>query len=577
MRGRDPVLSTILLLLGAGAIAAPDIPVYSVTDLKALGIWPVAMNEKGEVLGRACCGRQSAAPQLYTGGNVRDLGLPPGGYSSFTPQGINDSSWVVGHAEIPSSDPAARVSSAAFHDGNGWTVIDTSAFGTITTGTVINDAGQVVGTTQNVPDTTYTPWLYQGGTLTRLAPGPICFAGDISENGQVVGSCGFDFSPRSWLYHDGQLTDLPAAGRATAVNDAGTVLSTVPRTWYAGVGWRGPYDYILQDGVSTKLPGPSSAMNERSELAGGFGFPRATIYRSGSFVDLGTLGGTASGAQSLNNRGQVAGWSLDAESRKRVFVYDGGVMLDVADLRGVGSGLQFNSALWPGTTINDSLYVLVAVADYSTEPDTLDAAYLLTPMAPTVTLAATPTQAPVRQPVALTWVSENANRCVASGGTTEDGWAGMRATSGETTVMSGAAGDVQYAIRCTAGPLSGEATVSVRYEAAPPTVRLSATPSETRVGRSVTLAWTSEGADSCVATGGRPGDGWTGALGKSGQTTISEAAQGIVEYGLRCTAAALASEAKVSVTYTKKSGGGGSLDALGVLLLGLGLSRRKAN
>jgi hypothetical protein len=49
-----------------------------------------------------------------------------------------------------------------------------------------------------------------------------------------------------------------------------------------------------------------------------------------------------------------------------------------------------------------------------------------------------------------------------------------------------------------------------------------------------------------------------------------------VEYGLRCTAAALASEAKVSVTYTKKSGGGGNLDVLGVLLLCLGLSRRKA-
>jgi hypothetical protein len=217
------------------------------------------------------------------------------------------------------------------------------------------------------------------------------------------------------------------------------------------------------------------------------------------------------------------------------------------------------------------------VADYSTEPDTLDAAYLLTPMAPTVTLAAKPTQTPVREPVALTWVSENANSCVASGGTTGDGWTGMRATSGETTVQSGVAGDVQYSIRCTAGPLSGEATVSVRYEAAPPIVRLSATPSETRVGRSVTLAWTSEGADSCVATGGRPGDGWTGALATSGQTTISEAAQGTVEYGLRCTAAALASEAKVSVTYTKKPGGGGSLDALGVLLLGLVLSRRKAN
>ena len=144
-------------------------------------------------------------------------------------------------------------------------------------------------------------------------------------------------------------------------------------------------------------------------------------------------------------------------------------------------------------------------------------------------------------------------------------------------VTTNVVGTARYAMTCTAGPLSGEADVSVLYTAAPPAVRLTATPLKTQVRKDVTLAWTSEGADSCVATGGRPGDGWTGTLATIGQKTISEATRGIVEYGLRCTAAALASEAKVSVTYTKKSGGGGSLDVLGVLLLGLGLSRRKAN
>jgi probable HAF family extracellular repeat protein len=574
MRGRDSILSKILLvLLGGPAIAAPDLPAYSVTDLKALGIWPVAMNEKGEILGRACCGRQSAGPQLYTAGSVRDLGLPPGGYSSFTPQGINDSGWVVGLAEIPSSDLLASVSSAAFHDGNGWTVIDTSAFGTITTGTVINDAGQVIGTTAYVPYPGYTPWLYQRGSLARLAPVD-CKAADISENGQVVGSCGLGLYPRSWLYRDGQLADLPVAGTATDVNDAGTILSILPREWYAGVGWRGPYYYILQDGVSTQLPGPPSAMNERSELVGGFG-----LYRSGTFIDLGTLGGASSEPSSLNNRGQVAGWSLDAAGRKRAFVYDGGVMLDVASLRGVGSALEFNSALWGKATINDSLYLLVVVTDFSTEPDTLDAAYLLTPIAPTVTLTAKPTQTPVRQPVTLTWAGENANSCAASGGTPGDGWADARASSGEVTVTSGAAGAVQYAIRCAAGPLSEDATVSVRYEAAPPTVRLSATPSTTRIGKQVVLAWTTEGADSCSATGGRAGDGWTGTLATSGQRQITETKPGALEYGISCAAGGLTSEANVSVIYKKKSGGGHvdlELVLLGLAALGLG-RRRRAN
>ena len=52
MTGRDSVLSTILLLLGVRALAAPDFPAYSVTDLKALGVWPVAINESGQVVGR---------------------------------------------------------------------------------------------------------------------------------------------------------------------------------------------------------------------------------------------------------------------------------------------------------------------------------------------------------------------------------------------------------------------------------------------------------------------------------------------------------------------------------------------
>jgi len=570
MRIGYPGLGAILLL-GVRAIAAPDFPAYSVTDLKALGVWPVAMNENGQVVGRACCGRQSVGPVVYVAGEVRDLGLPAGGYTSFTPEEINDSGWVVGYAVMPSPDIVLRRFSAALHDGNDWKVIDTSAFGAVTLGTAVNNAGQVIGTTENKFDGRFTAWLYDGGTAISIGPAFISYAGAISENGQVVGTRGFDFEATPWAYRDGRTTDLPGPGKPLAVNDAGTVLIWVPPDDHPGSHTPGYYA-IIEGGLWSRLSMWVGAMNERSDVVGSAG-NHAALYRAGTTVDLGTLGGGSSQADSINNRGQIAGWSLDATGATRAFVYDDGVMLDVASLRGVGSALKFGSAVTLYTGINDSMQLLVRG---TTGPDTLDAAYLLTPIAPTVTLTAKPTQAPVRQPVALAWVSENANSCVASGGTAGDGWAGTRPTTGEATVTSGATGAVQYAIRCTAGPLPGEATVSVRYEAAPPTVRLSATPSESRVGKSVTLAWTSEGADSCVATGGRPGDGWTGTLATSGQTAISETTRGVVEYGLLCTTATLASEAKVSVTYTKKSGGG-SLDALGVLLLGLGLSRRKVN
>ena len=309
MRSGYPALAAILLL-GVRALAAPDFPAYSVTDLKALGVWPVAMNESGQVVGRACCGRQSVGPVMYAAGEVRDLGLPAGGYTSFTPEGINDSGWVVGYAVIPSPDIAVRRYSAALHDGNDWKVIDTSAFGTVTLGTAVNNAGQVIGTTENKFDGRFTAWLYDGGTARSVGPAFISHAGAISENGEVVGNRGFDFEAYPWAYRDGRTTYLPGPGKAFAVNDAGTVLIRVPPADHPGSHTPGYYA-IIEGGLWSRLSITAGAMNERSEVVGSAG-NHAALYRAGTTVDLGTLGGGSSQADSINNRGQIAGWSLDA-------------------------------------------------------------------------------------------------------------------------------------------------------------------------------------------------------------------------------------------------------------------------
>jgi hypothetical protein len=572
----------VLVLLGAGASAAPDFPAYSVTDLKALGIWPVAMNQNGEVVGRACCGGQSLGAQLYKSGQVRDLGLPPGAFFSFDPLAINDDGWVVGNADS-NQDPVLVVWSPAFHDGVSWTVIDTSPFSVgHSYASGINNVGQVIGGTGG---SSFVAWLFDRGTLFRLSPASISFATDISETGEVVGYDNFySINGAWWTYSDGQLTTFTSVGRAVAVNDAGNVLVTI-----AGGAGVGSQAYLFSGGVEKGFPKDGCwatfpdrhrydyyavALNERGDVLGYGDF--ACLYNSGTSVGLGTLGGDRSRPQSLNNRAQVAGWSLDSQGRYRPFVYDDGVMLDVADLRGVGATLQLGNPTELSVAINDAPYVLVIATGKAGEQSTLEAAYLLTPIAPTVTLKAVPSVAPVRTPVTLTWSSQNANSCVATGGVTGDGWAGARPTSGQITVTANAAGTAEYAMRCTAGPLSAEANVSVLYDPAPPAVRLTATPSASRVGKSVTLAWASEGADSCVAIGGRSGDGWTGILVTSGQQTVSEVQRGDVQYGIRCLSGALSSEIAVSVTFKAISGGGGYVDVLAVLgLAGLGLSRRR--
>ena len=155
--------------------------------------------------------------------------------------------------------------------------------------------------------------------------------------------------------------------------------------------------------------------------------------------------------------------------------------------------------------------------DGTTVGTTLEAAYLLSPSRPDRVARLNTLDAPVRAPVTLTWNAVSANNCIASGGVSGDGWAGPRPDSGQITVTTNVVGTAQYAMTCTAGPLSSEADMSVLYTAAPPAVRLTATPLQTQVRKDVTLAWSSEGADSCVATGGRPGDGWTVRSPQSGR------------------------------------------------------------
>ena len=202
--------------------------------------------------------------------------------------------------------------------------------------------------------------------------------------------------------------------------------------------------------------------------------------------------------------------------------------------------------------------------------------------APT-TLTASANSAPVDGPVTLTWTAADSAICIATGGDGTAPWAGTLggAGSGSLIVTSSSVGSVTYGINCN----GLTAQTAVAYQAVPatsvsvptPQVTLSANESTQTEGQSISLTWNSKNADSCSASGGLAGDGWSGNLASSGTATVSETQAGTMNYAITCTGAPPAATASVTVVIKSapvantSSGhsGGGKID--GLLLLALSM------
>tara|TARA_Y100001933_G_scaffold38247_1_gene34126 strand:- start:242 stop:1138 length:897 start_codon:yes stop_codon:yes gene_type:complete len=121
--------------------------------------------------------------------------------------------------------------------------------------------------------------------------------------------------------------------------------------------------------------------------------------------------------------------------------------------------------------------------------------------APTLSLSASPTVVPAGGNATLTWQSEHADGCNASGG-----WTGTRGTGGSSSVGPIDA-DTVFRLSCSGagGGVTREVTVRVAddNEVA---VELDAARTQIGVNESTTLSWSSQGATRCTASGGWSGD-----------------------------------------------------------------------
>ncbi len=129
------------------------------------------------------------------------------------------------------------------------------------------------------------------------------------------------------------------------------------------------------------------------------------------------------------------------------------------------------------------------------------------------------------QSATLTWSSQNADSCVASGA-----WSGAQALSGSLSVAPTNAGSSAYTLSCTGpgGTVEQSATLTLN-----PGFVFSASSSTLVDGQSATLTWTGVGLSSCTASGA-----WSGSQPTSGSVSVSPAPPGSFSYTLTCAAPA---------------------------------------
>lgn len=471
-----------------GQDAAGHAALYSggvVTDLGGTDpSYARAINAAGEILGYIF---PVGAPEqwfIYSGGVMTGFGslpnMPPGSMG----EGLNDLGQIIGGTATPEH--------IFIYDHGTFTDLGPGI------GFAINSAGQATGSLPAPPNFIHQPaFLYSSGKITNLGGVPTGASGtglSINASGQLVGdSFSNAYGSHAFLYN-GVMNDLDSLiaptdplqpyvtfSDAVAINDSGLILAI-------GVDSRvsGAHSYLLQAPPLNVSPGQltfpsqaigtvSAAQTETLTNVGPVLLILDGIATSGDFAQTNNCGTTlaprATCVIMVTFAPTAAG---DQPGNLTVTLPGGPVVLALAGVAPIKVALSASAALVPtGTPVKLIWTISPGAACTKTGGSNADgwtggvaaggtqsvteasagtyhyglsctagsqSASAQVPVifswpALTVSLTATPATIASGNSTTLTWTAANAKTCIASGGGTDDGWAGTtRAISGSAAI-----------------------------------------------------------------------------------------------------------------------------------------------